>query len=57
MFRQIHIVNGGRIQIDRMEALRRAVDHFQSRRVLNGQIDQQRPMRQIAETLQSDGDR
>lgn len=51
MLRQIHIVDGGRVQIDRMETLRGAVDHLQPRLVLDGQVDEQRPMCQVAETL------
>lgn len=51
VFRQINIVNSGRVQIDGMKAFSRAVDNLQTRLILNGQIDQQWPVNQFAEAL------
>lgn len=51
MLRKVDVVDGGRVEVDRVEALRRAVDHLQSGLLLHGQVDQQRAVHQLAETL------
>lgn len=52
MFRQVNVVNASRVQIHGVEPIGAAVNDFQPRALLNGQIDEQGPERQFAERLE-----
>lgn len=51
MFRKIDVVDDGRVEINRVEAFRRTVDHLQSRLLLDGQINEQWAVHKFSETL------
>lgn len=56
MLRKVDVVDRGRVEVDRVEAFRRAVDHLQPGLLLHGQVDQQRAVHQLTETLEWRGE-
>ena len=49
---QVDVVDAGRVEVHRVESRGRPVDDLEPRALLHGQIDQKRPVLQLAERLE-----